>query len=309
MKGTRIALAAALSATLLVAAPTAGARPLLDLPTVQVHIESRIVKVDRARPIGQGLEPGLGSATVRCPPGEVALSGGYSTDVMGMSLVSSIPTGPRAWELSFANFTTSAVDVAGSVLCGEILNATRRLAVGTGKKKFMVPPGEVVGTGFVPGKATITGTCLRGWNPVSSGFDQAGSNGLSVTESFPSGARRLKVVVENSTLEEKPADVAIRCVDGPPGFSITLSIVPVLVPAATSEGGIVDPGEAEGSKRCGAGKVLAGGGYLLQQGVFAESFGPLLADVPILGYLFRNVSSSPKAQNKLVLFCTPRIIR
>jgi Flp pilus assembly secretin CpaC len=302
MTPARIAIAAALACAALALTPVASGYALLDQARMQVTIESRIITVENATLP----ELGVGSATLRCAPGQVALSAGYTTDVFGVGLVTSIPTGPRGWELALANSTATAVEVAGSVLCARILSGPRLVAT-TGRAAVTVPAGEVLGTAFVPGTATVKGTCAKGSVPVAGGLEQTGEPSVTIGESFPSGKRSWEVEVRNVTLEVKPAVVAIRCVNGSEALRVQLVLSVAQTPPATEESGTVDPGEAEGTRKCGAGKVLLGAGFRLGENVYADSFAPVLARVPVLRYLFRSYATQ-KTKNDLVLICTPTLV-
>jgi Flp pilus assembly secretin CpaC len=227
-------------------------------------------------------------------------------DAFGVNALTSMPIGTRSWEFVDANFTDGIARVLRSLACARIVSAPKLTAT-TGRATAVVPAAEVAGTGTVPGTASVTGTCASGAKPVSFGFEKTES-GVVVTDAFPVGARGLKVVLENMTTAPSSIRIAVRCVLNPSG-SLRIDVKPVIVPVdgAPAMGG--SPGDAQGTKACKPGQVLLGGGYRTGDDTFTDGFGPvLLRDVPVLGYLFRNFSTTTE-NSKLLIFCTPRIIR
>jgi Flp pilus assembly secretin CpaC len=277
-----------------------------DVRRVQVEIKTRIVEVTRGQVRDLGIRPGIFAGKISCDPGEVALMAGASVDRLGVSVLSSLPTGPRAYRLELGNFNLEPVTAALSALCARVLDAPR-IGVGTGTVEVTVPGAHVEGTGLVAGTARVTGTCSENGIPVSSGADLGSEGVLRLAQSFPSGPRKLIVIVRNFALDEKQAMVAVRCVDLPGGFGVTRHTVSAAIPAATGAGASIEPGEKEGTQKCPTGKALIGGGYRAPENAVGDSF-PALRGVPVLGYLFRNFSSEP-ARGDLVIFCTPKVVR
>jgi Flp pilus assembly secretin CpaC len=283
------------------ASPAAG-----DVHRMQVELKTRIVEVKRGQVRELGIKPGLLAADVTCPPGRVATSAGASSDGTGVSVLSSLATGPRTYRLELGNFSLIDVDVVLSALCVRAIDEPR-LGVGTGTVRVTVPAADLSEAGLVPGTTKVTGTCTRNDIPVSSGADLGSEGVLSIAESYPSGPRKLAVIVRNYTLEERQALVAVRCLDLPDGVSATRASASPTIAAATGEGASLEPGEAEGTKRCPAGKVPVGGGYRAPENAFGHTF-PTLRNGPALGYLFRNYSHEQE-EGSIVIFCVPKVVR
>jgi Flp pilus assembly secretin CpaC len=299
----RIAVLALLTAT--VAVPTAA--PAIDVPTMQVHLQSRVLEVRRATLEGTTLVPGLATATVRCPAGQVALLGGGDPEGAFASVVTSMPAGSRGWRFRVANFDLAETAAAAlSVTCARAVLAEPRLTVATGVAAAVVPAATADG----PGTATVTGRCKPGTVPVSGGFDAKQELFVTPQVSAASGALTWRLVLRNFDAEAHEAGAAVRCLDGPPGLRVFRSSTHVGIPAATGEGTDLHAGEASGEKACPSGRVLIGGGFRLPSTSDARGFGPVpsLSGVPILGYHFSNIARGP-ADAELVLLCTPKIIQ
>jgi hypothetical protein len=297
-------LAAVVGALLagVVASPAAG----IDVRRMQVEIETRTVVVTRGQVEGLGIAPGVAEVLLRCDPGEVALSAGASTDAPGLSVLTSLPTGPRGYRVELGNFALTDTTVRVSALCARVIGAPR-LAVSTGTVAVEVPEAALAGATLVPGTARVTGICTNGATPVGSGVDLGSEGVLRVAQSYPSGPRRLIVVVRNFALSVQDAVVAVRCVDLPDGFGVTRHAASAVIPPATGQGASLQPGETEGAKKCPSGKAMIGGGHRAPENAFAETF-PTIRNVPALGYLFRSVSREQET-GSISIFCTPRVVR
>jgi hypothetical protein len=306
MGAGRAVLATILAAAALAVAGSAAARPALDRATLQVSLETRTIEVSSGFSSDAGFEPGVASTRLTCPANTVAVSPGWMPDTFGLGVLDAMPVGSRSWRFTDVNFTDHVARVLHSLACAKVVGAPK-LTTATGKATAVVPAAEVGGTGIVPGTASVTGTCGAGAKPAGFGFDRADS-AVVVTDVYPVGARGLKLELENAATIESPITITVRCVANPSG-SLVLEVKPaaVSVEGAGTSGGL--PGAATGQKGCKPGQVLLGGGYRNGGNTFTDGFGPvLLRDVPVLGYLFRNFSTQPE-KSKLLLFCTPRLIR
>jgi Flp pilus assembly secretin CpaC len=295
-------IVAALFAGTVAAAPPVAA---LDVPTVQVHLESRIVEVRGAKLDGTRLVPGIASATVGCPAGQVAVLGGGDPEGAFASIVTSMPAGSRGWRFRVANFDLTETLAALSVTCARTVLAEPRLTVATGVAGVVVSAATADG----PGTTTVTGRCKPGTFPVSGGFDAKEDLLVTPQISAPNGVLTWRVVLRNFDVEPHEASAAVRCLDGPPGLRVSRLAARVTIPPATGEGTDLRAGEASGEKRCASGRVLIGGGFRLPESSDARAFGPLpsVSRLPILGYHFTNVARA-EADGQLVVLCTPKII-
>lgn len=273
---------------------------------LKVEIEARTVAVTRAERTALGVKPSIVSTQLRCGPGEVALAAGAAVDTPGVSLLSSLPTGPRTYRLEIGNRNPASATARLSALCARVTGAPQ-LPVGTGTGAVTVPAAKVGDDGLVPGRTTVTASCTGASVPVSTGVDLGNDGALTLTQSFPSGRRNLVLVVLNTALAPQPAFATVRCVELPHGFGLTRLTVPVTVPAATGAGASLQPRERQGAAKCPAGKALVGGGYRAPEGGFGNAF-PTLRGSPALGYLFRNVLPQPETAS-VAIFCAPKVVR
>ncbi len=273
---------------------------------LKVEIEARTVTVTRAERTALGVKPSTVSTQLRCGPGEVALAAGAAVDTPGVSVLSSLPTGPRTYKVEIGNRNPASATARLSALCARVTGEPQ-LPVGTGTGAVTVPAAKVGDDGLVPGRTTVTASCTGASVPVSSGVDLGNDGALTLTQSFPSGRRNLVLVLLNTALTPKPAFVAVRCVELPHGFGLARLTVPVTVPAATGAGASLQPRERQGAAKCPAGKALVGGGYRAPEGGFGNAF-PTLRGGPALGYLFRNVSQQAETASVAIL-CAPKVVR
>jgi hypothetical protein len=273
---------------------------------LQVEIQARTVALGSARRTALGVKPSIVSAQLSCGAGAVALAAGASVDAPGVSVISSLPTGPRTYKLEIGNRNPAGATARVSTLCARVTGAPQ-LPVGNGTGAVTVPAAKVGGDGLVPGRTTVTASCTGTSVPVSSGADLGNDGALTLTQSFPSGRRHLVLVVVNTALAPKPAFVAVRCVELPRGFGLARLTVPVTIPAATGAGASPQPRERQGAAKCPAGKALVGGGFRAPEGGFGNAF-PTLRGSPALGYLFRNVSPQPETASVAVI-CAPKVAR
>ena len=270
---------------------------------LQVQVETRTVSVKGATRSALGVEPSTASTQLRCDEGAVALDAGAAVGASGLSLLASVPLGPRSYRVELRNIEAARATAQVSVLCARV-PGERRLPVGTGTGAVMVPAAVVAGTGLVAGRTTVTAACTKKSIPVSSGVDLGNGGSLTVREALPSGARKLVVIVENTALEARRALVTVRCVDLPSGFGVTRSTAPVTIPAASGTGATLSPGVRAGTIKCPAGKVPLGGGQSGPAGGSGYTF-PALRNGPALGYVFRNLS--PETQTGTVaIVCAPK---
>ena len=277
----------------------------LDRPSAQVEIEARIVVTSRSFSRQLGVQWGFlnqqttqyGNTTDLAFPNSVVLngqgvgsSGGLSADQNGLATNAGIGSGGGRGYL--VNLPAAGVNSGIGISMGNILGsfnlaAALTAAENSGRARIISTPrittqnkvaAEIKQGVQIPYQTVSNGT-------VTVSFKDAGLS-MNVTPTITdAGTVLMKVKVDNSS----------------PDFGRVVGTGAAAVPPINTQ-------SAETSVLVKDGSTTVIGGIYQGQETMARQNTPFLAQIPILGLLFKN-SSVQNTNNELLIFITPRIVR
>lgn len=277
----------------------------LDRPSAQVEIEARIVVTSRNFSRQLGVQwgflnqqvPQYGNTTNLAFPNSIVLngqavgsSGGLPADQGGLATNAGIGTTTgRGYMVNLpAAGVNSGIGISmGNILGSFNLDAALTAAENSGRARIISTPrittqnkvaAEIKQGVQIPYQTVSNGT-------VTVAFKDAGLSMKVTPQITDAGTVFMQVVVDNSS----------------PDFGRVVGTGAAAVPPINTQ-------SAQTSVLVKDGATTVIGGIYQGQETLAKQNTPFLAQIPILGLLFKN-SSTQSTNNELLIFITPRIVR
>jgi len=277
----------------------------LDRPSAQVEIEARIVVTSRNFSRQLGVQwgflnqqvPQYGNTTNLAFPNSIVLNGqgvgstgGLPADQGGLATNAGIgTTSGRGYMVNLpAAGVNSGIGISmGNILGSFNLDAALTAAENSGRARIISTPrittqnkvaAEIKQGVQIPYQTVSNGT-------VTVAFKDAGLSMKVTPQITDAGTVFMQVVVDNSS----------------PDFGRVVGTGAAAVPPINTQ-------SAQTSVLVKDGATTVIGGIYQGQETLAKQNTPFLAQIPILGLLFKN-SSTQSTNNELLIFITPRIVR